>query len=62
MLLLLDSCENNSKLDLQICAPINKASALFATWFAVIVESVAVHLQMELIDMQCNTELKTKFT
>jgi len=35
---------------------------LFATPFAVTMESVAIHLQMKLIDMQCNIDLKTKFT
>ena len=40
----------------------NQAFALFATTFAVNVNRVAVHLQMELIDLQCNTDLKTKFT
>jgi len=40
----------------------NQAFALFAALFAVNVDSVVVHLQMEVIDLQCNTDLKTKFT
>ena len=40
----------------------NKAFALFVTPVAVTMDSVAIHLQMELIDLQCNTDLKTKFT
>jgi len=30
--------------------------------FAVNMDSVAIHLQMELTDLHCNTDLKTKFT
>ena len=40
----------------------NKAFALFVTPVAVTMDSIAIHLQMELIDLQCNTDLKTKFT
>ena len=40
----------------------NQDFALFATPFPVTVDSVTVHLQMEMIDLQCNTDLKTKFT
>ena len=40
----------------------NKAFALFVTPVAVTMDSVAIHWQMELIDLQCNTDLKTKFT
>ena len=40
----------------------NQAFALFATPFAITVDSVAVDLQMELIDLQCKTDLKSKFT
>ena len=49
MLLLLGSCENNSKLNLEILHANNWAFALFATLFAVNMDSVAVHLQIELI-------------
>ena len=63
MLFLLGSCENNSKLYLQVSEPtINQAFVLFATPFSVTVDSVAIHLQMELIDLQCGTDLKTKLT
>ena len=37
----------------------NKAFALFVTPVAVTMDSIAIHLQMELIDLQCNTDLKT---
>jgi len=40
----------------------NQTFTIFVTSFAVTVDSVTVHLQMELIDLQCNTDLKTKFT
>ena len=35
----------------------NQAFSVFATLFAVTVDSVAVHLQMELIDLQCNNDV-----
>jgi len=66
MWLLLGSCENNSKLDLYI---IIKYTILLTRLLHYLqlrsqknVEDVAVHLQMELIDLQCNTDSKTKFT
>jgi len=62
MLLLLGSCENKSKINLQICAPNNQAFGLFATPFRVTVHSFTVLLQMELTDLQFNTHLKIKFT
>jgi len=40
----------------------NQAFVLIATPFAVTVDNVALHLQVKLIDLQCNTDLKTKFT
>jgi len=40
----------------------NQAFALFPTLFTVTMDNVAVHLQMEPIDLQCNTDFKTKFT
>ena len=40
----------------------NQTLALFPTQFTVTVDSVVIHLQLELIDLQCNTDLKTKFT
>jgi len=40
----------------------NQVFELFAILFIVTVDSVAIHLQMELIHLQCNTDLKTKFT
>jgi len=36
----------------------NQAFSLFVTPFTVNLDSVAVHLQLELIDLQCNTDLK----
>ena len=38
----------------------NQGLGLFATPFTVNMESVAIHLQMELTDLQCNTDLETK--
>ena len=40
----------------------NRAFALFATLFAVTMDSVAIHLQIELINLQCSIYSKTKFT
>ena len=40
----------------------NQALTLFPTLFPVTVVSVVIYLQIELIDLQCNTDLKTKFT
>jgi len=38
----------------------NQAFALFATLFAVTVDIVVVRLQLELVDLQCQTDLKTR--
>ena len=35
--------------------------ALFANPFEAIVKNVPVHLQMELVDLQCDSDLKSKF-
>ncbi len=35
--------------------------ALFANPFEAIVKNVPVHLQMELVDLQCDGDLKSKF-
>ena len=40
----------------------NQAFALFAAVFTINMDSVVVHLQMELIDLKCSPDLKTKFT
>jgi len=40
----------------------NQTFALFAIPFVVTMYSAAVHLHMVLIDLQCNTDLKTKIT
>ena len=40
----------------------SQAFALFATPFSVNVNSFVSHLHMELIDLQCNTDLKNKLS